>query len=89
MTGVMTDLAPVEARLWAILASYRDRLVPGSVYGVSTVTRPGAKAHAYFAGVSVAVDEPVFADLKDACGALVRGVHRCRAGSDRRRISAG
>jgi len=64
MTGVMTDLAPVEARLWAILASYRDRLVPGSVYGVSTVTRPGAKAHAYFAGVSVAVDEPVFADLE-------------------------
>ena len=50
----MTDVAAVEARLWAILAPYRDRLVSGSVYGVSTLTRPGAKAHAYFAGVSLA-----------------------------------
>ena len=50
----MTDLGPIEARLWAILDPYRDRLVPGSVYGLPTLTRPGAKAHGYFAGVSVA-----------------------------------
>ena len=50
----MTDLGPVEARLWAILDPYRAWLVPGSVYGVPTLTRPGAKAHGYFAGVSVA-----------------------------------
>ena len=50
----MTDLVAVETRLWAILDPYRDRLVPGSVYGLPTLTRPGAKAHGYFAGVSVA-----------------------------------
>jgi hypothetical protein len=50
----VTDLAPVGRRLWAILDPYRDRLVPGSVYGLDTLTRPGAKAHGYFAGVRVA-----------------------------------
>jgi hypothetical protein len=50
----MTEFAPLEARLWAILDPYRDRLVPGSVYGLSTLTRPGAKAHGFFAGVRVA-----------------------------------
>ena len=54
MTPSVTELGPVEARLWAILDPYRDRLVPGSVYGLPTLTRPGAKAHGYFAGVSVA-----------------------------------
>ncbi len=48
------ELAPIEARLWTILEPYRDRLVSGSVYGISTLTRPGAKAHGYFAGVSLA-----------------------------------
>ena len=50
----MTDPGPIEARLWAILDPYRAWLVPGSVYGLPTLTRPGAKAQGYFAGVSVA-----------------------------------
>ncbi len=48
------ELAPIEARLWTVLDPYRDRLVAGSVYGIATLTRPGAKAHGYFAGVSLA-----------------------------------
>jgi len=47
----MTDLAPVEARLRAIVDAYRDRLVVGSVYGLETLTRPDAKAHDWFAFV--------------------------------------
>lgn len=47
----MPDLAPVEARLRAIVDMYRDRLVIGSVYGLETLTRPGAKAHDFFAFV--------------------------------------
>jgi hypothetical protein len=47
----MADLAPVEARLRAIVDAYRDRLVVGSVYGMETLTRPGAKAHDFFAFV--------------------------------------
>jgi hypothetical protein len=56
----MTDLAPLEARLWTVLEPYRDRLVPGSVYGLSTLTRPGAKAHGFFAGVRVAKGHVAF-----------------------------
>ncbi len=52
--AVAAELEPVEAGLWAILDPYRDRLVTGSVYGMPTLTRPGAKAHGYFAGVSLA-----------------------------------
>ena len=44
-------LAAVEARLRAIVDRYRDRLVVGSVYGLETLTRPGAKAHDFFAFV--------------------------------------
>jgi hypothetical protein len=47
----MADLAPVEARLRAIVDGYRDRLAVGSVYGLETLTRPGAKAHDFFASV--------------------------------------
>ena len=47
----MADLGPVEARLRAIVDAYRDRLVVGSVYGLETLTRPGAKAHDFFAFV--------------------------------------
>ena len=47
----MADLAPVEARLRAIVDAYRDRLVVGSVYGMETLTRPDAKAHDFFAFV--------------------------------------
>ena len=47
----MADLAPVEARLRAIVDAYRDRLIVGSVYGLETLTRPNAKAHDFFAFV--------------------------------------
>jgi hypothetical protein len=50
--AVTPDPEAVEQRLWALLERYRSTLVPGSVYGVETLTRPGAKAHGYFAGVS-------------------------------------
>jgi hypothetical protein len=44
----------LEARLWAILAPYRDRLEAGSVYGLATLKRVGARQHDFFAGVRVA-----------------------------------
>jgi len=47
----MADLTAVEERLRAIVDAYRDRLVAGSVYGLATLTRPGAKAHDFFAFV--------------------------------------
>jgi hypothetical protein len=47
----MADLAPVEARLRAIVGAYGDRLERGSVYGLETLTRPSAKAHDWFAFV--------------------------------------
>ena len=40
----------LEARLWAILAPYRDRFEEGSVYGLVTLRRPGARADDFFAG---------------------------------------
>jgi hypothetical protein len=48
------ELAAVEARLQAILDPYRSRLEEGAIYGLSVLRRPGAKAHAWFAGVQVA-----------------------------------
>ncbi len=65
MTG---ELEAIEARLWAILAPYRDELEPGSVYGLVTLKRPGANAHQFFAGVRVAARHvsfhlmPIYAD---------------------------
>jgi len=47
----MADLGPVEARLRAIVDAYRDRLIVGSVYSLETLTRPGARAHDFFAFV--------------------------------------
>jgi hypothetical protein len=44
------DLDVLAARLRSILDLYLD-LVPGSVYGMATVTRPGAGAHEFFAAV--------------------------------------
>jgi hypothetical protein len=49
--GNPVDLAPIEAHLRAIVDGYRDRLAVGSVYGLETLTRPGAKAHDFFAFV--------------------------------------
>lgn len=58
----------IEARLWAILAPYRDRLEEGSVYGLVMLKRPGANSHQFFAGVRVATRHvafhlmPIYAD---------------------------
>ena len=58
----------LEARLWAILAPYRDRFEEGSAYGLVTSRRPGARAHDFFAGVRVAPKHlafhlmPIFTD---------------------------
>ena len=50
MTG---EFQEIEARLWAILEPYRDRLEDGSVYGLVTLKWAGAKQHDFFAGVRV------------------------------------
>lgn len=47
----MTDLDAVEARIWSILAPYRDRLEASTIYGLPALKWPGAKAHDYFAAV--------------------------------------
>ena len=51
MTG---EFDAIEARLWAILEPYRDRLEAGSVYGLQTLKRAGAGQHDFFAGVRTA-----------------------------------
>lgn len=50
-TEPMGDLAAIEARIWSILEPYRDRLEASTIYGVPSLTWPGAKAHDYFAAV--------------------------------------
>ena len=57
MTG---EFKAIEARLWAILEPYRDRLEPGSVYGLVTLRRVGSKQHDFFAGVRVAPKHVAF-----------------------------
>ena len=57
MTG---EFEAIEARLWAILEPYRDRLEPGSVYGLVTLRRVGSKQHDFFAGVRVAPKHVAF-----------------------------
>lgn len=47
----MTELAAIEARIWSILAPYRDRLETSTIYGLPSLKWPGAKAHDYFAAV--------------------------------------
>ncbi len=47
----MPDFAAVEARLWAILEPYRDRLDSNAIYGLKSLKRPGGGAHDFFAGV--------------------------------------
>jgi hypothetical protein len=54
------EFEAIERRLWVILAPYRDRLEEGSVYGLVTLKRPGAKAHGFFAGVRVASKHVAF-----------------------------
>jgi len=51
---MMGEFEAIEARLWAILEPYRERLEDGSVYGLVTLKRVGARQHDFFAGVRVA-----------------------------------
>lgn len=69
----------IRERLWAILEPYRVRLEPGSVYGLETLKRRGARQHDFFAGVRVAPNHvsfhlmPVYTDpslLDDVSPAL-------------------
>ena len=45
------DLAELEARLERVLDPYRDRLELATIYGISTLRRPDASAHQWFAFV--------------------------------------
>ena len=47
----MSDLQSIEARIWAMLEPYRDRLEPATIYGIPSLRWPGSKAHDYFAAV--------------------------------------
>ena len=74
------DLEAAEGRLLAILDPYRGRLVPGSVYGLQTIGRPGSGAHAFFAGVRRADRHVAFhlmpvyrhPELLDGCSPALR-----------------
>jgi hypothetical protein len=47
----MVDVGAVEARIWSILDPYREHLEDSTIYGMPSLTWPGAKAHDYFAAV--------------------------------------
>jgi hypothetical protein len=42
------DLSMVEARLQALVDSYRPELVDGAIYGIPSLVWPGATGHDYF-----------------------------------------
>jgi hypothetical protein len=47
----MADIAAIEARIWSLLEPYRDELVGSTIYGMPSLSWPGAKGHDYFAAV--------------------------------------
>jgi hypothetical protein len=47
----MADLGAVEARIWALLAPYRDELEEATIYGMPSLRWPGSGSHDYFAAV--------------------------------------
>ena len=47
----MADLDAVEARIWALLAPYRDELEDATIYGMPSLRWPGSGSHDYFAAV--------------------------------------
>jgi hypothetical protein len=53
-TGPMADLQVTEARIWSLLEPYRGQLEASTIYGIPSLTWPGAKAHDYFAAVKTA-----------------------------------
>src|SRR5687768_14743110 len=51
----MADLEAIEARVWGLLEPYRSRgLVDSTIYGMPSLSWPGAKAHDYFAAIKPA-----------------------------------
>ena len=54
------ELAAVEVRLNAILASYEGTLEAATIYGIPTLRRPGARAHDWFAFVKPASKHVAF-----------------------------
>lgn len=50
----MADLDAIEARLWSLLEPYRRALVDATIYGMPSLTWPGAKKHDYFAAIKPA-----------------------------------
>lgn len=48
----MADLDAVEARIWALLAPYRDELEDATIYGMPSLRWPGSGGHDYFAAVN-------------------------------------
>jgi hypothetical protein len=75
------DLAAVEIRLRQILGRYADRLEPGSLYGIETLTRAGAGAHDFFAGLKAGSRyvslylKPVYT-WPQLAGGMSPGLHR-------------
>jgi len=49
--GAAEPLDIVEARIWALLAPYRDELEEATIYGMPSLRWPGSGAHDYFAAV--------------------------------------
>ncbi|HMO10531.1 MAG TPA: hypothetical protein PKB06_03290 [Actinotalea sp.] len=47
----MADLEHVEARITALLDSFRPELVDGSIYNIPALVWPGASGHDYFAAL--------------------------------------
>jgi hypothetical protein len=50
----MADLKAIEARLWSLLEPYRKELVPATIYGMPSLSWPGARKHDYFAAIKPA-----------------------------------
>ncbi len=46
-----TALDDVEARIWSLLAPYRDELEDATIYGMPSLRWPGSGGHDYFAAV--------------------------------------
>lgn len=87
-------LHALEAELRAILVPYEDELEAAEIYGMEVLRRPGAKAHAWFAGVQAAGDRIKFSFLPmHAHPELLEGVSpallRRRTGASVFKLAAG
>ena len=60
MAPSVAQLNAVEVRLRHLLVPYEDRLEWGTIYGIPTLRRPGAKGHEWFAFVKPAAKHVSF-----------------------------